>query len=67
MVRLLGGVVETGLSVVWLSLLAGVLYPFLTAGFLGAAREAAAGSYLTALLLGVYQAIWPAVIARVKL
>lgn len=67
LVRLLGGIVETGLSVIWLSLLAGILYPFLTAGFLGRAREPAAGSYLMALLMSVYQTIWPAVIARVKL
>lgn len=67
LVRLLGGLVETGLSVVWLSLLAGALYPLLTAGFLGRAREAAAGSYLTAVLLSVYQILWPAIIARVKL
>ncbi len=67
LVRLWGGIVETALSLVWLSLLAGVLYPFLTAGFLGRAREAAAGSYLVAVLLSVYQTIWPAIIARVKL
>ncbi|HHX28754.1 MAG: CvpA family protein [Bacillota bacterium] len=66
-VRFLGGLVETGLSVVWLSLLAGALYPFLTAGFLGGAREQASSSYLMALLTTVYQTLWPAVIARVKL
>ncbi len=66
-VRLLGGLVETGLSVVWLSLLAGILFPFLTAGFLGGAREQASTSYLMAILMSVYQTIWPAIIARVKL
>jgi hypothetical protein len=66
-VRLLGAIVETGISFVWLSILAGVFYPLLTAGFLGGAREQASASYLMAILLAVYQALWPAIIARVKL
>lgn len=65
-VRFLGAIVETGLAAVWLSILAGVLYPLLTAGFLGGAREQASSSYLMALLLSVYEVLWPAVIARVK-
>lgn len=65
-IRFMGAVVETGISLVWLAILAGALYPLLTAGFLGGARELASSSQLMAVLLSVYRALWPAIIARVK-
>ena len=65
-VRLLGGLIETALSVVWLSLLAGTLYPVFTAGFLQGAKEAVNSSWLMSLLLGVYRSLWPAVVLRIR-
>lgn len=65
-VRLLGGIIETGITVVWLSLLAGTLYPVFTAGFLRAANEAVNTSLLMSLLLGVYRSLWPAIVARIR-
>ncbi len=64
--RLLGGVIEVGLSSIWLSILAGTLYPAFTGGFLKGAYEAASNSWLLAPLLGIYRSIWPLIIARVK-
>lgn len=65
-VRLLGGVIQTALSVIWLSLLAGTLYPVFTAGFLQGAKEAANSSWLMSLLLGVYRGLWPMIVAQVR-
>jgi hypothetical protein len=65
-VRLLGGLIETGISVVWLSLLAGTLYPVFTAGFLQSAKDAVNSSYLMTLLLGVYRSLWPVIVARIR-
>lgn len=65
-VRFLGGVLETAIAAVWLSILAGVLYPVLNAGFLGGVAEATASSTVMAGLLGVYRVLWPALIARIK-
>ncbi len=64
--RLLGGIVKLSLSAVWLSLLAGTLYPALTGGFLSFAKDAARTSWLLTLLLGVYRSFWPLVLAKVK-
>ncbi len=64
--RLLGGLVKLSLSAVWLSLLAGTLYPALTGGFLSFANDAAQNSWLLALLLGIYRSFWPFLLARMK-
>ncbi len=65
-VRLLGGILETAISAVWLSILAGVLYPVLSAGLLGNAGQVAKSSFLMTGLLGIYRFLWPALMARIK-
>jgi uncharacterized membrane protein required for colicin V production len=65
-VRLLGGLLETAVSAVWLSILAGILYPVLNAGLFGNTGEVAKSSVIMAGLLGVYQVLWPALMARIK-
>lgn len=65
-VRLAGAVLETGISAVWLSVLAGVLYPVLSAGLLWKSGEALASSALMPALLGIYQVLWPALMAKFK-
>lgn len=65
-VRLLGGLIETAICLVWLSILAGTLYPVFTAGFLQGAKEAANSSGLMSVLLGIYRTLWPAIVARIR-
>lgn len=64
--RLLGGLLETCLTAVWLSILAGILSPLFTSGFLRGTGKAAESSTLFGALLAVYGFLWPAIIARVK-
>jgi hypothetical protein len=64
--RLMGGVLETGISAVWLSITAGVLYPVLSAGLIGNTEEALASSVVMPPLLGIYRVLWPALIAKFK-
>jgi uncharacterized membrane protein required for colicin V production len=64
-VRLLGGILETAVSAVWLSILAGVLYPVLNAGLLGNTGEVAEASFLMTGLLRIYRFLWPALMARI--
>lgn len=65
-VRLLGGIIQTLLSVIWLSVLAGTLYPVFTAGLLQGAKEAVNSSWLMSLLLGVYHGLWPVIVAQIR-
>lgn len=65
-IRVLGGLVQSAVSALWLSVVAGTIYPLITAGFLQGARDAAATSWLMSFLLGVYRTIWPAVVARLS-
>ncbi len=65
-VRLAGGLLETALSAIWLSVLAGFLYPVLNAGLLGNTREAAESSVLMTGFLSIYQVLWPALMAKFK-
>ncbi|MGI6642862.1 MAG: CvpA family protein [Bacillota bacterium] len=64
--RLLGGIIQVGLSSIWLSILAGTLYPAFTGGFLKGASEAASNSWVLALLLGIYRSIWPLIVAKIQ-
>jgi len=64
-VRLLGGILETILAAVWLSVLSGILTPVFNAGLLGGIGEAARSSVVMSTLLEVYRVIWPALVARI--
>lgn len=63
-VRLMGAVLEVAISAVWLSVLAGVLYPVLSAGLIWKSDEALASSAIMPALLGIYRVLWPALIAK---
>jgi len=65
-VRFFGGLLETAIAAVWLSVLSGVLYPVLTAGLLFKSSEAVASSVVMPVLLGVYQVLWPALMAKIS-
>lgn len=64
--RVLGGLIETALSVLWLSILAGTLYPTIVGGFLRGINPAASASWLMSLLLGIYRSVWPVLVAKIK-
>lgn len=65
--RLSGGVVEGGISVLWLAIFSGMLYPLLVAGVLSGVREQAAASRFLPMLLRTYEWLWPAIVSRVNL
>lgn len=64
--RVLGGILETAISVVWLSIMAGTLSPLLTTGILSGVGKGAETSTVFAFLMGAYRAIWPVVLAQIK-
>jgi len=63
--RLLGGLLETGVSLIWLSILAGTFYPLMGMKFLAGLREAVSSSTLMGLLLGVHKGIWGFVLSKI--
>ena len=64
--RFLGGLLQLGLSVVWLSLLVGSLYPLIGLEALGPVRDVISSSQMVAVLLGVYKVLLPAALARIE-
>ncbi|HHT85998.1 MAG: hypothetical protein ACOX34_06540 [Bacillota bacterium] len=64
--RILGGLLQTGLSLVWLSLVIGALYPLVGLEILGPVRDVVASSHLVEILLGIYQALIPAVLLKIS-
>lgn len=65
--RFFGGVLQLGLSLVWLSLVVGTLYPLVGLETFGSLRETVSSSHLVAFLLGVYKVLIPAVFLQIKL
>ncbi|MGE5579765.1 MAG: hypothetical protein ACM3WU_06935 [Bacillota bacterium] len=65
-VRFFGGLLETAIAAVWLSVLCGALYPVLTAGLLFKSNEAVASSVVMPALLAMYRVLWPALMARIS-
>ncbi len=66
LVRLAGGILEVGISAVWISVAAGVLYPVLSSGALWKGGEILTSSALMPVFLGIYQVLWPALVAKIK-
>ncbi len=64
--RFFGGVLQLGLSVIWLSLIVGTLYPLIGLKNFGSLRDIVSSSHLVAFLLGVYKVLIPAVFLRIK-
>ncbi|MGI6163995.1 MAG: CvpA family protein [Bacillota bacterium] len=64
--RFLGGLLQLGLSVVWLSLVVGSLYPLIGLESLGQVRDIVSSSQMVAVLLGVYKVLLPAALSRIK-
>lgn len=62
--RLAGGVLETAIGSIWLSILAGVLSPVLSAGLFASSDEVLASSVVMPVLLGLYGVLWPALMAK---
>jgi uncharacterized membrane protein required for colicin V production len=63
--RILGGLLQGALSLVWLSLIVGALYPLVGLEILGPVRDVIASSHLVGILLGIYQVLIPAVLLRI--
>jgi len=64
--RILGGLLQTVLSLVWLSLIAGALYPLVGLEVLAPVRDVLASSHLIGILLGIYQVLIPAVMLQIS-
>jgi len=64
--RLLGGLLQTALSLVWLSLVVGALYPLVGLEILAPVRELVTSSRLIPVLLAIYQALIPAVMVQIN-
>lgn len=58
--RLLGAMIETALAALWLSIIAGTIYPVLASGFLGSVGKAISSSTAFMLLSRLFQILWPA-------
>lgn len=65
--RLLGGLLEAGLSFIWLAVLVGALYPLLGLESLGNMRDLVSSSVSIKLLLGAYQTICGLALSRLRL
>jgi len=64
--RLAGGILETAITSVWLSVLAGFLSPVLSAGLFAKSDEALATSIVMPVLLRIYRVLWPAFMAKIS-
>lgn len=64
--RILGGLLQMALSLVWLSLIAGALYPLVGLEVLAPVRDVLASSHLIGILLGIYQVLIPAVMLQIS-
>ncbi|HHY12748.1 MAG TPA: CvpA family protein [Firmicutes bacterium] len=64
--RFFGGVLQLGLSLIWLSLITGALYPLVGLEILGPVRDIVASSHLVGVLLGIYQVLIPAVLLQIS-
>ncbi len=65
-VRFFGGLLETAIAAVWLSILSGALYPVLSAGLVLKSNEAVAASVVMPVLLAIYRVLWPALMAKIS-
>lgn len=64
-VRLAGGVIQTGISLVWMAVVTGTVYPLLCAGYFPGLAEQAALSWIVAVSLELYQVLWPAIVSTI--
>lgn len=63
--RLLGGVLEFGVSVFWMSLIIGTLYPLLGLPVMSGIRDSVSASWLVSVLMGVYRTFWAGIVGRI--
>jgi uncharacterized membrane protein required for colicin V production len=63
--RLLGGILQFCLSAMWLSLIAGIIYPLVGLGVLEPIKDMLSTSHLVPVLIAIYRAMIPPALARI--
>lgn len=64
--RAMGGLVQSAISLLWLALVTGTLYPMFVAGWWPLLADQVTSSWIAAVLLQLYEVLWPAVWASVS-
>lgn len=64
-IRVAGGIIQTGISLVWMAIVMGTVYPVLSAGYFPALADQAALSWVAAVSLELYRVLWPAIVSTI--